>query len=786
MLKRFSLLISALLFSGTVFETVQADVIFKRKVIDKCDEAKLDLARLDRDKQIGTVEDLKLVLKLDLSAFDATNPDLKSQINKIPAMNGSMESMKGEDYWRTFQPDREIKAKFCALEILKSLSPHSISALPEMIELTQNYTLPHNFQNLLYEVIQNIVLDAVNDPNFTVPEEIIDRLILMLDKPYNYYAQNALMEMHAASLPKLYQKMMEPDGKFRQLITDTLLRLDQSGEIIGSGALVLLESSDDGLRKRAINILLELENFYSFSLPAIIDLLVDISSDVQESAFNALDHIFSRLKEVPKISLGEESINILFKKFLTSDGRKRHTLTVGLNKLLIFNESFEKRIIEAFKTEDPELKADLIGILAGDHKPSPQLKSFLYKALKDPNSIVRLKAIQVINSAKLQNASSNSFLLRLLDDPNQGVRSQAELEVIGLNKNIAPELLKFFKTKSVSEKNKLLRLMVRITPEDKEVAALFEANIKKQSCDGKANLTILAAQMPKKLKSQLSKDLSACLAEVDSDYSLVSEALAALAPFEREDKESLLKIINSESVSGKALIFILLNSKKLAFSDDELSALIKKLLKVDDKTIKFRTISYLNSLEGVKLPLTAELLQFQKENSDDDILSNEAVIALSRINESAFDIETFFIKEIEGDKYQWAEKYIDKLSPEMALKIIRRSLESLPVSKKSIAITMAGNYGKNAADMLPKIKEHLEAPDLNLYYAAAVALIKIDPLDPLAAENLRRLLFREISQQLLKEDFNNSVLPLLDKLKATSTSFVERRMLDLLREKVSK
>ena len=783
----FSLLLA--LGTGLMPSVCAADLAFKRKVIDKCDEAKADISRLDVEKQLASIEDLKLVLKLDITSPDLNSPEIGKQVNKIPAMYAP-EGIKAEDYWQTVQPDREIKAKYCALEILKSLSPYSIEALPEMIELTQFHTLPHYFQNLLYKLIQDIVLDAVNDSRFSIPDEVLDKLISMLDKPYAYYAQSALIEMHKVSVQKLLQRMDDPDVKIRELITKTLLRLDSSGDLTGTGVLKLLQSSDDGLRKRAIGILAELESFYPFSLPVLIDKLFDISPDIQNATFDALERIFARLKPLPKITLSEAAADTLFKKFTISHGHERQVLLSGLSKLLIVSEDYRKKIVTAFKTEDAELKADLIHLIGISIKPDAQTKAFVFEALKDRSSLVRLRALQLINNLKLSSKVSNAALLKLLDEPNQDIRKQTEAEIFALDKGISADFLKFFKTKNAADKARLLRVLLRIAPTDKEAVPLFESSIKKQNCTEKATLITLAPQFTKKIKGQLVKDLLACFNEVDADYNLVGEALVKLCPLGAPEREDISKTLGSESTSYKALIFLLLHAKDLALRNEEFVLNLKRLLKVEDKTIKFRAVNHLNNIPvetllSIKDQILPDLLEFSKENNDEDLLYNESVIVISKLDEKALDLESIFLKQIESDKYQWAEKYIEKLRIELSMSIIRKALESLPVSKKFIPITLAGSQGKVSLDMLPQIKEYLEAPDTNLSYAAGVALIKIDPADAQAESTLQKLLFKDTAEQLQKEDFDKTALPLIAKLKSASASHIEKLMLSRLEDRIN-
>ena len=756
-----------------------ADLAFKRKVIENCTEAKADINRLEKAQQIESIEDLKLVLKLNLMTPNNDSLNLGKNLNKLPSINNPLDNVKGGEFWQTFQPDREIKAKICALEILASLSPYSIEALPEMIELSDNHTLPHDLQNLLHQSIKNIIIDSANDIHFTVPDKIVDQLIEMLDKPYAFYAQNALIELQKISLPKLFEKMVNPDPKLRDLLTSLLLRIDHTGDIIGTDLIKFLDSADDGLKKRAISLLSELEGFYAFSLPPLIKKLFDISPEIQESAFDALNKIFLSLKNIPAITLDPESIDNLLKKFLASHGKKREILSLGLNKLLTFNDTYEKKIIDAFKTEDANLKSDILNIFRNYPKVSANVKSLLFNAVKDRNAFVRLKALQIINFAKITNNQSNQALIKLLDDTNQEISSSAGREIISLDKAIAPDFLKYFKSKNLNEKMGLLEIALKIAPSDKDVKQVFESNLKKLSCEEKVRIFSTHITLENKLRLSALKEICACFADKESEFASLSDSLAAQFPFPAQEKEIIDTIYKQNDLSLIAMNYLLLNSKKLETPKDEIISMLKKLLASSDKSIKFRALNYINSSDLSGLA-SEDLLAFQRENSNDDLLSNEAVLAISKIPGSSFDVEGFFVSQIDSSDYQWTEKYIDRLDPGIAVSIINKSLEKLAVSKKYIPIRMAGQFGKSAEGLLPEIKKYLDTPDSNLSYNAEVALIKISPSDPLAEDYLRKLLFRDSASLLLKERFDSAAIQMFDKIRLSTVSVVEKNILKTL------
>lgn len=766
------------LFLGT--QSSAADLVFKKKIIEQCDEAKAELSRRTFEEQLAVISDLKLVLKLNLFEVN-TVPDFGRTGQIIPQVNAPFDERKGDEIWRAFQPDREIKAKHCALELVKMLSPYSIDALPEMIELTQEHTLPHNVKNTLYNSMQSVILDSVNDDKFTIRTELVEELVTMLSGPFAHYAQNALIEMHKLSVPILFKKMRKPDGIFRDAIADTLLRLDDSGSEIGPGALRLLKSSDDGLRKRGIALLSKLESYYPFSLATLIESLYDISPEIQAAAVSALGEVFTKLKELPKVTLSDHTLDLLFRKFFSISSAGRKQLAPGIIKLLIISSKYEKALIKAYKAPDAELRSDILSVLVG-RKLTPGLKNLVYSALKDPSDLVRLKALQVIASAKLYNSASFQALIRLYEQGNPQTKALAKHEILAVGKPIVPYLLK--SVRAAPQNIELLSLLLKITPEDKALSKIFQSAVKNVQCEEQARLTVLAPKLTASVRTALLTSFTSCLNEPTVDHELIANAIYTLAPFKTKEQESLTAALKSNAVNKKALVFMLREPEKLTLSNTDTADLLRKLLTAEEKSIRYRAISLVNVIGPKSLDMQSDILTFKENNSDDDLLLNEAVLAISRIDENLINLEAFYYQQLDSDRFQWSEKYIVKLQPELALKIVKRALIELPMSRKHLAVRLAGELGKPALELLPLIKEHLEAADPALSYAATVALIKIDPSDELAAPALKGLLFREASDQLVKEDFDMIVLPLFDQVKTYSVSLVEKRMLDRLTKKI--
>ena len=776
------LIICLLVFNFLFPLSLFADINIKRKIIEDCNEAKEEINRLQLDEQIKIIENLKLILEMRINHFGVIGTDLPGAPGSISGPIAPFEEIKGEDLWRALQHDRDIEAKLCALEILLSLSPHSIDTLPQMIRLTQEHTLPYKVLSLLYQTIQAVTLDAVNSDDFIISNDLVSQLVGMLDSQTKFYVQNALIEMGEKSLEIIYYEIKKPDLRRRELLFDTLLRIDSTGSFAGPAALKLLESADDDLRQRMLILLEVYEDFYAFSLPTIIELLDDISVDIQKSALHSLSVIFSRLALSPRIALKDESLDLLFKKLIVGSPYERRLIAPGLHRLLDLSGKYQKLIQHAFETADTDLHINLLEIIKGK-KLQGALRKIVFQMLKNDSKLARLKAAQVITQADAHNSETLRSLIDLYLDYDITVRLEAEREILTLGKKITNEALLAFRKNSGKMKAHLLELLLKLKAKSREVNSFLASYLKDAECDDSAKFSILQPTLPNETRTSVFSKLTACLINIDTDYEHINRAIAALYPFSDEEKNQYISVLLSDSINEKSLVSSLEHLPRYNLTQDVVAEVVIKLLFSKNKSIQYRVLTFVNLYKG-QLPIKEQLVKVKDKYSDDDLLLNETILALSKFQDPNMNISDFYFRQIEKSKYKWAEKYLPRLETSIAMQTIEKSFKDLPHTKKHLACSLAGEIGYAAVAVLPLIKPLLDSADPKIAYAAALALVKIDPSDPLAIDSFRAILSRDISENLYNETFNSTIQPFFAQLKASSVSRAEMRIIERLSKRI--
>jgi len=893
-------------FSLLLCNIARADLEFKKKVIENCEEAKKGLASLERSQQLALIEDLRLVLKLALNQIEAISPDLNPP--KMGGIGAPLEDLKGMDMWRTFQPNRELKAKRCATELLAKLSPFSLETVPDMIRMAQDKTLPANFRQILDQTTFSIAIDAANDESFSILPSVVEDLIELLDGPTSLRAENILLELQKTSVPFLIDELTKPDPKHRDAVTATLFRIDHSGVIIGQGILKLLDSADDGLRKRAINMLAELKDIYSFSIPALIVRLNDLSPDIELAIVNTLDKILSQSTNIPKVSLDEKTFKTLMFAYENSVGESQLVLSKVISQFGPLIPDFQSNVIRELKDPRDELRASALGILGSISRPSSEVERAIFAAFSDKSTLVRLKAIEAASSLScssdvitalsktLKNiqretdeslkqriligiaqtttrlkpgtlgsplipfliqalpleelkyntkdkpdpvlksridiplnsgvsalisigkdsipallkalqskdartrlaalftlikldptsASTYKFLIPLLKDSDQQIRKIAESSLQNAGKEVSSELKKQYKSGSPVTRDAAARLLIVHGEASKDIIRFAKESLRRLNCDQKSDLVNYSIS-PSKLQSlELANELVTCLADSGPSGEQAARSLVILSPISETARAALIDSFGKGTVGKRASIYILENALGLGFTIAEIVDLLTKQLSDEDKTIQFRIINIFSRLGAQASQALPQLIAFVNNNRDDQLLANEAVFAIISIDATAFDYTNFILSELKSTGHQWAEKLILKTSPAIAIPVLRKALEELSQSKKYRVIMLIGSFKENALSLLPEVLKYIDAADPELSYVSTVALLQIDPANPLALSALQREIKLETSQNLFNENFDKRLAPLLESLTTTSTSLVEKRFAKLLLEKIDK
>ncbi|MCO6431059.1 MAG: HEAT repeat domain-containing protein [Deltaproteobacteria bacterium] len=886
---------AAAAIASVLTATAHADLEFKKRVLDNCAEAIAEIETLDQQRRLELIPDLKLLLNLKSSGVESLRPE-SSGSQKIGAVEAPFSEPGGGDIWKSFQPNRDVRAKRCAVQIIALLSPHSIETLPDLIRLSADHNLPGDFRNIIDQTINSLAVSAAQDRKIEVSGSVMGELLALLKSPHSTKAENAMLEMRERSGEFLLNEIIKPDAELRDRITEALLKIDGTGEIIGAGVLQLLKSADDGLRRRAILLLGRLEQVFPLSVPALIEHLQDISPEVEEASADALADIYAQGTKLPKIVVSEKHLSDLLNAFTSADSRRREQLSPALRTLGPLLPSFFSRMSRAMKSDDADLRAAVVELLGKIEGHATEAGRTVLPALSDQSLNVRIEAVRALGRLKnhqgvvqafskvlrtnsketdtdakqrvalevslavakmglgesasslapslvealrypnvLQGATSSelpglhpaasalisigrpsiplllkhltskdlafkkravdilanvtppqsraiSALAQMLKDPE--LRPAASEALISFGKPSVPEVKKIYRSPNATAKTAAAKILLALGEENKEMYSLVLENSRKEDCHSKARLPILIPSLGKQAESSFSRELIACIEGTPPAADYLVSALAAVSPLAPEAQQDLIRLIQKNETSKRVKVALLEHALDFGMSGSQLVSLLINLLKEDDKSVQFRVLSIFQSIGASAKEATEELNRFLRANESDQLLANEAVLALMAIDAQSFEFSEYFAKQLASDSYQWAQNSISKVPVEDRLVILQRGLKELPLDKKHRVVDVIGEMGAAAIGLAPDILTYTSSADRRLSYSATAALLKIDP-SPALETALRRELLGEFRNDLLSEEFGPALKPLLDKIINTSSSYVEKKIAKLLLTRVA-
>ena len=411
----------------------------KRKVIEDCAAAKLEAATLPAKEQTEFVSYLTLVLKMNLAA----------DIAPVPG--------KTADVWRTFDTKHESQAKRCALSILQQFAGTSISAIPDLLRLYENKAFDlsdTSLNEVLSETILSIVSAVGNSQSQPLPATIVPNVIALLNTPAKPYAEEVLIRLPNDAIPALLQAIKSPDAPLRDKIFGVLFKIDSGGLKVGPELVKLLQAEDDGLRKRTLLALSHLPDFYSVSLPLIIGRLNDLSSEVQETAVDAIEEVLSQPKEsLAKIHLTKEGESELVRALGKLTGKRREIIGNALVLIESPGSDVERDLVRLYDTGEDSVKVFVLSVLGRRAKLGNEAIGRIKAAMLGASDSLRTAAIDASGYQNDRQAEVLEAMTRLMQKTGaqsdvglrQRIYTQVASAITRLNPGAAAfPLLKYF------------------------------------------------------------------------------------------------------------------------------------------------------------------------------------------------------------------------------------------------------------------------------------------------------------------------------------------------------
>ena len=384
--------------------TLSQDLLaIKTKVIEKCEETKDALNALQPEQRQEFIRYLAKVVNFRIEEDQVLNqyfsiiPEVSNELGKSDISKGdfikkdkSLNIFQRDEKVRTLEPEKESKARRCALDLLEYMAPESFIVIRELFDIYQKApTVPNDpaFNEFLHKKIINIIIKSITDNRVVLSEVELNEFV-------NYYLNTNSIEIKYCILAILQQRhslvinqlllnyQSNQDLKYLTLIDK--ITSDHESKVIFE-LLYQKYSSGNNLEANIIEnlktIILKLfkvldEDFYkTFTLPVQLQNDVLLKNQLAESLINKYENKL----DIEKYS--SEIVEMLFKLYASENNYQGFFTDIEGNSLskpsselvhkLLLNEIYEIKINDKLT----ERKQDFIKTIF----KLPQTPNVLYK-----------------------------------------------------------------------------------------------------------------------------------------------------------------------------------------------------------------------------------------------------------------------------------------------------------------------------------------------------------------------------------------------------------------------
>ncbi len=408
------LLIAISVLVAFAHRTALADSDFKREVFENCEAATESLGTIPAAEHADITSYLVRIVELPLSS---RTPELFEPFAGQPAgspLSSHHEDLHDSTLWRTFQPSREVEAKRCAVRLLERLYPTSASALSSLVVASRDSIAPLDLRNEIEKVLWKLAMRLRNDTTFVLDRKGLGQLLTLTEGTTSALASNILVEISPHSLPSLIEQLSKPDDAMRERISSILLRIDDSGELLGERLKPLLRAGSEEVRERTAGLLTKLPGYYPQAFSELVLRLEDPSPAVANACFAALAKISSELQQRSEVHLEPISLDTLTRALSGLDTAKRDVAEQALKTVIMFQPESALPFAPLISGKDADVARRAVKIVGASRKALPELYSTIYNAAFDADIFVRVEAIPVLARFAPTSEERDGALLRVL------------------------------------------------------------------------------------------------------------------------------------------------------------------------------------------------------------------------------------------------------------------------------------------------------------------------------------------------------------------------------------
>lgn len=318
----------------------------KDYILSDCKQAITEVSKLTSSERKETLQFIERILSVD--------PEVSPSVS-IKLVPSAQQFAISDDLRKSLIPARDPEAIECALKLLPSLLPESISLLPLMIkqavEPRTSHEIQSNYEKSSIELIKDAILKKVPlSPSF------MREVVLLLKGQTASLAQVVLLEIGEQAIPELLFVSTSAENDLFQMIVETnrIIKSDcnDSPDILSK----MLASVDDTLRLRALQFFTQCSEIASKVRASIIGLLSDNNIEVRRSAASII------LKFLENASEAE-----LFQIISLVDYSEWNNQFIPfLNKNQTIKGAFHKASIERMQDVSPQIALRILDVTFKD------------------------------------------------------------------------------------------------------------------------------------------------------------------------------------------------------------------------------------------------------------------------------------------------------------------------------------------------------------------------------------------------------------------------------------
>lgn len=386
--------------------TVRADSAIKKALFDKCDDAMESSMTLQGEEQADFITYLGRVIALPWD-YSSESPFLSGTPSTPATLNHS-------EIWKTTSPERNLRAKQCALELVQKMQPETVRILPALVTLLNDQFIPLELRRHTQETLTSLAVAGGKLPQLHLELSFFKDLLKLSNKDAAFYAEFILIELRSYSIDALTKIYRKATASRRRTIGKLLKKIDPNGTLVQPALIALLRSGDDALRRDVLMIMSQLPAESGEMLSAAIELLQDVSVDVQKSAAAAINLMLDE-NTFANVKLDEGNFHILFSLFASTTAPDiRQTVSRLLMQFGFQDASYSSQLLVLSEHRDAIVRSAAISLLGHLAVITPAVKSKMFKALYDSDNRVRLGAIEALSHLKKETTAVVAAYIKLL------------------------------------------------------------------------------------------------------------------------------------------------------------------------------------------------------------------------------------------------------------------------------------------------------------------------------------------------------------------------------------